>query len=403
MVMKSLHQFRADGQPPDYVRHYIHTALSSDEPLLEPDKTRANGRLEALISLCAAHRLGGKAAAQVSWQAIMRVRPEYVEYDPNRLPKLIHADELKSLSAPMYLLTYYPIYQFGFNVLVGASGSGKSFVALDIAGRIAQERAVVYIAGEGLHGYAARWEAWKDFNKRPESELYFYTEALQVMEEQQLAEFIGVVADHQPILVIIDTLARSAIGVEENSAKEIGAFVGACDALRNAIHTSILVVHHTGKSGEMRGSSALYGAADSVLTVNKTDGTVMISNDPDAGGKNKHAPAAANMYFKIMPHAVGDFAGAVLVETQQMIISAEDPLTNNQELILECIQGYGSGVDAQTVLNTTNLRQSTLYLNLKKLVSLGYLDFTNGLYSLTDMGIDEIGIPTPIPMKQIPF
>lgn len=393
---------KRESQPPDYLADYIRRALNEDR-LMPPDQNKVAGDYEALVSLYDAHRLGGTKAARASWQTIKRLRPELASYDPNRIPKLIHADELKNLSAPLYLLDYYPIYQFGFNVLVGPSGSGKSFVALDIAGRIAQERAVVYIAGEGLHGYASRWEAWKDFNRKDDAQLYFYTEALQVMESAQLAEFIGLIGDHNPMLVIIDTLARSAVGVEENSAKEMGAFVGACDALRNALTTSVLVVHHTGKSGEMRGSSALYGAADSVLTVTMMDGVITVANDPDHGGKNKHAPAGVRKTFKLKPHDAGDYAGAVLVETQQMIISTEDKLTDNQRLILECVKGYGSGVGAQTILNTTTIRQSTLYHNLKKLVSLGFLDFSNDLYSLSDSGEQKLEIPTTIPMGDIQF
>ncbi len=63
--------------------------------------------------------MGGAAAAQAAWETIKRLRPDLSEYDPARIPKLIHADELKNLAAPMYLLTYYPIYKNGFNVLVG--------------------------------------------------------------------------------------------------------------------------------------------------------------------------------------------------------------------------------------------------------------------------------------------
>lgn len=204
-----------------YERNYIHRALTS-KSLTAPEQSKTNGAYDALASLFDAHRLGGAPAAIAAWETIKRMRPDLAEYDPNRIPKLIHADDLKNLSAPMYLLTYYPIYQGGFNVLVGPSGSGKSFVALDIAGRIALERPVIYIAGEGLHGYAARWEAWKDFNHRDNAELYFFTEALQVMDNQQLSEFIGLIAELNPILIIIDTLARSAVGVEENSAKRDG-------------------------------------------------------------------------------------------------------------------------------------------------------------------------------------
>lgn len=384
------------GQPSDYLADYIKRALTSDK-LAQPDETKANGDREVLVSLFEAHRAGGAKGAQAVWETIKRFRPQLADLDPNRIPKLIHADDLKNLSAPMYLLTYYPIYQYGFNVLVGPSGSGKSFVALDIAGRIALERPVIYIAGEGLHGYAARWEAWKDFNQRDDAHLYFFTEALQVMESQQLSAFIGLIADLNPILVIIDTLARSAVGVEENSAKEMGAFVGACDALRTAIHTSVLVVHHTGKSGDMRGSSALYGAADSVLTVLKSDNVITVSNDPDGGGKNKHAPAAPNKHFQLKPHPTGEYAGAVLVESKLMTISMDDELSNHQVAILQCVRGYGSGVGAQTILNTTTIPQTSLYRNLKKLVTLGYLNFHQDLYSLSKHGEDEVGIPAPIP------
>lgn len=378
--MSIVYQVQSAGQ---YTADYIHRALTG-KTLPAPDREKANGTLEALQSLYDAFKIGGAAAAQASWETLKRFRPELAEYDPTRTPKLIHADDLKNLSAPLYLLSYYPIYKNGFNVLVGPSGSGKSFVALDCAGRIAGEGAVVYVAGEGLHGYPGRWEAWKAFNKVGRVELYFYTVALQVMEQNEMSEFIGLIADHRPVLVIIDTLARSANGMEENSAKEMGSFVGACDALRTALNTSILVVHHTGKSGEMRGSTALYAAADSVLAVKNNDGMVSVVNDPDGGGKNKHAAAVPSKYFKIVPHNAAGFEGAVLIEAQKMTVSTEDALTDNQQLILDCIADYGDGVDAQTVLNTTNLKQATVYYNLKTLVKRKYLLFEKSLYSLNN-------------------
>ena len=73
-------------------------------------------------------------------------------------------------------------------------------------------------------------------------------------------------------LMIIDTLARHLQG-DENSAKEMGAFVGMLDGLRNAFPgcTSI-IVHHTGndpESGRSRGSSALRAACDFEIQCHK--------------------------------------------------------------------------------------------------------------------------------------
>ena len=145
------------------------------------------------------------------------------------------------------------------------------------------------------------------------------------------------------------------------------------------------MVHHTGKSGEIRGSTALYGAADSVMALKNSDGMLSLSNSQDAGGKNKHAPEASAKYFKIVPHAAEGFEGAVIVEAEKVLIDhIENELTENQQIILDCIADYGDGVDAQTVLNTTNLKLSTVYRNLKNLTKQKYLLFEKGLYSLNN-------------------
>lgn len=366
-----------------YSAEYLNRALKSDAPLEKPDKAQSGPYYDVLLGLHDAHAQGGCKAATQSWATAKRLRPEVIAIEHR---KIIHADELKHLSMPMYLLTYYPIYMGGFNVLVGPSGGGKSFVSLDIAGRIATSAEVVYIAGEGLHGYAARWEAWKDFNKVKTAQLHFYTEALQVMDQQELNAFIDMIREHKPALVIIDTLARSAVGVEENSAKEIGQFVGACDTLRTALNCAVLVVHHTGKSGQIRGSSALYAAADSVMALVNEDGRIVLRNDSDAGGKNKHAESAPPKYLKIIPHSVGQFQGAVLLEIDSTVQVETDKLTTNQRLILEALDGYDSGLTAKSIVEATNITQSTVYRSLKQLMKLDYVRFESDKYTITTEG-----------------
>lgn len=90
---------------------------------------------------------------------------------------LILADELKNLPTPVYGLDDYPVYMGCLNALVGPSGTGKSFVAVDIAGKLAiQEAEVVYVAAEGVFGYSDRWEVWKAHHKITDSKyLHFYS------------------------------------------------------------------------------------------------------------------------------------------------------------------------------------------------------------------------------------
>src|SRR5690606_37054228 len=102
----------------------------------------------------------------------------------------------KNLTTPAYVLTEYPFYDFAMNALVGSSGAGKSFVALDFAAKMAQrleERqagTVAYIAAEGLHGYATRWEAWKEHHRAMTDGLVFYPEPVNFMNDEVVGRFV---------------------------------------------------------------------------------------------------------------------------------------------------------------------------------------------------------------------
>jgi hypothetical protein len=61
-----------------------------------------------------------------------------------------------------------------------------------------------------------------------------------------------------------------SVGVEENSAKELGIVVDRIEDLRRATGSCVLVVHHTGHVGEHgRGSTSAKGALQSELHVSK--------------------------------------------------------------------------------------------------------------------------------------
>jgi hypothetical protein len=70
------------------------------------------------------------------------------------------------------------------------------------------------------------------------------------------------------VLIVWDTMARSMIGGDENAARDVGLAIAAADYLAEPHQAARLFVHHTGKNGEEeRGSSALRGAADTLLAL----------------------------------------------------------------------------------------------------------------------------------------
>jgi AAA domain len=199
------------------------------------------------------------------------------ETQPEKRRRLIHADELDSLP-PVEWLIQNEIPKRSLTVLFGPSGAGKSFVALDYVLRVAQSAPVVYIAAEGVSGYAARVKAWCRHHKLSAGHLYFLPGSEEMMNMKGVQEFLFEIAEVGPVMVVVDTLARCMVGGDENSAKDMGLFIEGCARLVQATGAAVMPVHHTGMttSSGPRGSSALYGAADVIIEMINDDGRIQL-------------------------------------------------------------------------------------------------------------------------------
>ena len=177
--------------------------------------------------------------------------------------------------------------------LIGGPGSKKSFVALDLAahvalglpwqGRRVNKGIVVIIAGEGAGSIGKRIQAWeKEHGPMPDDAIRILPRPVQAGKPEKWAVLVEacrrlrVVTDESVgIFVIVDTQARSTVGIEENSAKEMGLYVDAVDSIKAVTKGCVLSVHHTGKvGGGTRGSSALDGAQDTRLKMEAVAGTL---------------------------------------------------------------------------------------------------------------------------------
>ena len=107
----------------------------------------------------------------------------------------------------------------------------------------------------------------------------FFPEALNLLDPVHSAALVEVCASRQDILVIVDTMARSMVGGDENSSKDVGVLVAAADRIRRASGACVLLVHHSGKdsSAGMRGSSALEGAVDTALECRRAGGHLTLT------------------------------------------------------------------------------------------------------------------------------
>jgi hypothetical protein len=330
-------------------------------------------------------------------QQIMPIDPTIAQDYLEEAVKFINANDLKNLTIPRYLLSDYPFYEYAMNALVGASGGGKSFIALDFAAKVASRidtGNVGYIAGEGLNGYASRWEAWcKHYGERSDR-LIFYPDVVNFMDDEAVTMFIQRAEREHVRLLIVDTVARCMIGGDENSTKDMGIFVSQIDRTRRALNCGVLLVHHTGKDGTMRGSSALYAACDSVVFLTRNEDVVTIHNEHDKGGKNKYQKELASRSFRFMSVQVTikdqPAESAVLVETALVDDMPNQPLSTNKKMILKALEAYTDGLPAKEIMKATNLAQSNLYYNLKTLIKDELLNRIDDNYIVTEKGMSAL-------------
>lgn len=182
--------------------------------------------------------------------------------------------EMLSLPPPAWLLPDI-LPDKGVALLYGQPGTLKTFIAIHWSCTLASFGIpVLYCAGEGSLGVAQRIKAWCTVHDVDPASLplEIVRAAPWATDGGMIDEFIQQEAKpFKPELIVMDTLARSAIGLDENSAKDMGQIVALMDAIRTKVDCSVLVIHHAGKDENRgaRGSGSLMGGVDAAFEVRK--------------------------------------------------------------------------------------------------------------------------------------
>ena len=197
----------------------------------------------------------------------------------------------------------------GLIIVYGSPGTGKTFVVLDIClhitnmkpwfeNKVTSSGIIVYLIGEGIYGIKKRLTSWMKYHSatNENNDIYFVPiNKYNIWEESNVRRLIETMkkfikeSGKNVIMMVVDTLARAATGLDENSSRDMGKFLRNFELVRDKFNCSILFIHHKGKdeSRGMRGSSSLLGAADTCIDLSKNDQRLVISIEKQKDGENR--------------------------------------------------------------------------------------------------------------------
>lgn len=269
----------------------------------------------------------------------------------------------------------------GLVALVGPSGVGKTFLAIDAAMSIAADRAwlgsrivksgpVVYVAAEGAPG--PRIGGWKLAHHYPLEVpvgLHTWSGPVALLDPLAVATFIAAIKLLKPVAVILDTLARCFVGGDENSARDVGVAVSSMDRIRTAVDATVIVLHHMNKGGSSeRGSGALRGACDAVLYLQKADDLLQVTCD-----KQKDAEPFQPINIRLTPAYPGAATCVIRLASE---VLADEELTDSQGKALHALTelfGELGATPAEWEAAIPAMHRATYYRARAVLTAKGYV------------------------------
>jgi len=298
--------------------------------------------------------------------------------------QLRRAGTVKKTPPPAFLIQDY-IIEIGMAAIVGPSGSGKSFIGLDIALctahgiewhglKVKKIKCAVYIAAEGGAGMGSRITAYDNKHGVDSNNVGFHMlpEAINLVDPAtDIPDLYETLDEVSPNMIVVDTLARSFAGGDENSTKDMNQFIDNCGKLQARYQCLVIIIHHTGKDIERgaRGSSAFKAALDSEFSVKKIKGTEHISF---VTSKQKDAPEARPFHLRLAKVAIiNEGTGqpdtsCVVMADETIFAGRRQELSPNQRDILSVLEAAKTPLSAEEIIAKSGISSSTVGRFLKE-------------------------------------
>lgn len=257
-----------------------------------------------------------KYAREAGWKDVSALE-EFADVDsvyPHTTDRfaVMSADDFANGVPPKWIVDGV-LPETGSAMVIGVSGSGKTFLVMDMMASIALGRPwrgrkvkrgrVMYIAAEGAGGVRKRLKAYKDHYKVSFGRsLGVISDTPNLLQQDDIALAESINRYGGAAVIVIDTLAQVTSGADENTSSDMGKALSRCKALQAATGALIILVHHIGKDASRgaRGWSGMKGAMDTEIEVGRNGDAryAKITKQKD-GEEGKIFP------FNLMPVVIG--------------------------------------------------------------------------------------------------
>jgi hypothetical protein len=253
-------------------------------------------------------------------------------------------EELYTLPDPVWQVKQH-FTKGSLVIAAGPPGVCKTFYALDLALSIATGEAfqgnyevcpgpVLYVLSEGIGSFKYRLMAWLKTHGLTSIPRNFVTvpSSFDFVNREDVEKITTCIQDGlqaDPAFIVIDTVARNFGAGDENNTKDMNKFIKTCDLFREDCAATVLGLHHVGKDAakKERGSSALRGAADTMLMLDSTDGTrgVLVSCDKQKDAEPFESYTLRKTTIADLPNG----KDSLVLEMAEPLLSTRYRLTND--------------------------------------------------------------------------
>ena len=265
----------------------------------------------------------------------------------------------------------------GLACIYGQSGTGKTFLALDLALSICTGKdwfgcktlkaPVTYLYQESRQGIRKRLDAWKKHNQLHSIDNFHYiTEQIDISNQGAIAKLIRSVNEEGKSkgVIVIDTLSASTSGIDENSSKDMGNVIFNLKKLSFGTQCLVILIHHTGKDDTkgLRGHTSLFAAMDNVIKVNSDSFKIEKNKDGEKGQVYKFKLTSVELDQGVTSCALTSIAHPNKLQSVNY---------KNQEMILTTLKSHFDSSEAsylsiEDAVNATYMTLTWLLSNKQK-------------------------------------